>query len=406
MANFIVVVDPDVGRRARFVNAIEPRLPPVEGLTNGRCSTGEFCALWAAGRHAPVSQWTDGSGAAVIWGEAITGPGPERMRATELIPAWTNRRAGAAPIYDGFYAAVVYRPDIGIVVGADLLGMFPVYYYTSGEVLLVGSSPELFRHHEAFRMEFNPAGLVGMLLTMHIVGGQTLMRGVRRLAASHLLLWSTSRTATESEQFRIPVTAATARPERPLAAEIDLLDQVLDDVMARHAPRGGRYGLLLSGGLDSRMLGGLLRRGGVEDVVAVTIGTPDDIEMQCATRVAAALGFRHRAVDIPYEQYPACADLQVTWEHGLNGFNFPTNWGLYPHLGGVGGRVVMGHALDTVLSEPICATYTGRPGHLVRVLLRLSEQLGTSAGRSQAAAQAGDLRRSGCRHDRRHEAQL
>ena len=71
MANFLIVVDPDAGRRSRFAGAVEPQLGLVEGLVAGRCAAGDFAALWACGPRAPVSSWSDGTGASVIWGRAL-----------------------------------------------------------------------------------------------------------------------------------------------------------------------------------------------------------------------------------------------------------------------------------------------------------------------------------------------
>lgn len=347
MANFVVVVDADFERRSRFIEAVEPLLPPVEGLNIARCAKGDFCAIWAASKQAPISQVADDEGAAVVWGEAIAGPGPKRINATELRQVWKCPNSRASAAFDGFYAAVVYHPKLGMVIGADLLGLFPIYYYASGNVLLVGSSPELFRHHPVFRMEFNPRGLVGILLTMHIIEGQTLLRGVQRLAAGHVLAWSGCGRPKEERHYAVPVSDQYY--DLPFSAHVQMLKRVLDEAIARHAPVGERYGLLLSGGLDSRLLGGLLKRKGSDEIAALTFGWPTDIEMRCAIPVARTLGFQHQTVDVTFDQYPAYAELQAKWQHVANGFNGIMEWGDYPHLRELGDRVVSGYLMDAVI---------------------------------------------------------
>ena len=356
MSNFIVVVDPDRERRALFAKTVEPLLPPVKGLVTGTCVSGDFLVMWAAAACAPVSQVADEEGAAVLWGEAISAPGSKIMDAKEIRRAWKSPTAFAPPAYDGFYAAVVYHPREGIVAGGDILGIFPLYYYASGDVLLLGSSPELFRHHPSFHMKLDPAGLVGILLTMHILDGQTLLRGVLRLNAGHVLLWRDGPGTAELEHYRIPVTGKYV--ELPLSAHVEILDRVLNGIIERHASADRKYGLLLSGGLDSRMLGGFLRRKGVKDIVALTIGLPSDLEMECAIPVAHALGFRHRAINITDDEYRDCANLKVRWEHGSNGFNGITHWGLHRCLSGLVHRVVMGYIVDSIVSEPAGAPYS------------------------------------------------
>ena len=343
LANFVVVVDADAQRRALFIRTIEPRMVLVSGLQSGSCSQGDFASLWAAAPGAPVSQVADSEGAAVLWGEAIPGPGPERIDAARLREQWQKNSPEA---YDGFYAGVVRDRQQGLIVGADLLGLFPVYYCSVGGAVLIGSSPELFRHHPEFRMELNPAGLVGILLTNGLVGGQTLLKGVERLAPGHLLVWRAGSSPREVRQYQIPVS--TRYFDLPFGAHVEILDEAVKAAIQRHVPGGKRYGLLLSGGLDSRLLGGYLREEGTE-TIALTLGLPTDIEMQCAIPVARSLGFPHRALEIPSEAYVDGAQLQSDYEHLANGFNQIRMWGAHSYLRDLAPRIVAGHILDGVI---------------------------------------------------------
>lgn len=346
MANFVAVIDPDSERRSRFVEVIKPSIPPVDGLVTTACLTADFSAIWASGECAPISYVADDQGAAVIWGEAMSRTNSELMTAVQLRERWGSLPDCMPDALDGFHAAVVYHPKRGVIVGADLLGMFPIYYYASGEVLLIGSSPELFRHHPEFREEFNPAGLVGLLLLMHIFDGQTLLREVRRLAASHLLMWYPGQSPKEIQQYGIPTS--TRYFDLPFQAHVDILHEVLDEATIRRAPAGQKYSLMLSGGLDSRMLGGYLQRN-ERDVEALTLGLPTDMEMKCAIPVARTLGFNHHAVNVSSEQYPGFAGLQARWEHVVNGFNTIMKWGVWSSLRKLAPRVVLGYVMDEVI---------------------------------------------------------
>lgn len=113
---------------------------------------------------------------------------PGRLDATGLCALWADSRSAQAP--DGFHAAMAHGVNRGLLVGTDPVGVFPVYYGSAGSAVLVGSSPELFTRHSLFREEFDPISPVSVLLTMHLVGGETLVQGVRRLAAGHLLSWN------------------------------------------------------------------------------------------------------------------------------------------------------------------------------------------------------------------------
>jgi len=287
------------------------------------------------------------NGAAVIWGEAIAQSTVERLDATRLRDVWTD--SAAEYYFDGFYAAVAYYPDLGLRVGADVLGFFPIYYYNSGDVALVGSSPELFRYHPCFKSAFNPTGLVGILLTNSIVNGQTLWQDVQRLEAGHLLIWQSQTAPKQVKQYRLgDLSSNYEYTKLSFDQHLDVLEQVIEQTLKRHAPTGTQHSLFLSGGLDSRTLAGFLHRQGVE-TVALTLGVAGDLEMSCANSVARTLGFAHYPITIPFEEYPAGADFIVKWEHLANGCNWVMNPGLHVPLKQFAPRVILGYSIDLLI---------------------------------------------------------
>ncbi len=346
MANFVVVIDPDRNRRSRFVKRIKPLVSVVDELSTNMCSAGNFCSVWSVAARAPVSYVADDKGAAIIWGDAVGETNSTRIDAAQLRTLWSDSDRRSKAVFDGFYAGVVYDVDTGFVAGADLLGMFPVYYWSSGDVLLMGSSPELFRYHPAFRMEFNPAGLVAIVLTMHIFDGQTLLKGLRRLSAGHLFLWQPPKAPAEHLQYKVAVSEKYFA--LPFSAHVDILDNVVDKTITRHVPANNEYSLMLSGGLDSRMLAGYLNEKGIS-AAALTMGMPTDLEMGCAMSVARTLNLTHHPVDVPFDQYALCAGLQAKWEHLANGFNNICNWGIHSLVKDFAPRVIIGHTVDAVI---------------------------------------------------------
>ena len=349
LANFVVVVDADAERRAQFIRAIQPQMAVVDGMQLGSCFQGDCFILWAAVPQAPVSHVANSKGAAVLWGEAIPGPGPERIDAVGLRDRWQMLEEEPPDAYDGFYAAVVHDSRQRLIVGADLLGLFPVYYYVARGVVLIGASPELFRYHPVFRMEFNPAGLVGILLTNGLVEGRTLLKGVQRLSPGHLFVWSPREGSREVCQYQIP--ESTRYSNLKIREHVEILDDALKQAIKRHVPSGRLYGLLLSGGLDSRLLGGYLKECRIA-AEALTWGLPTDIEMECAIPVARTLGFPHRSFEPTAEAYITGAQLQARYEHLANGFSQVRVWDYPSRLRDLSTRSVTGLLLDSVISPP------------------------------------------------------
>ncbi|MGH7844650.1 MAG: asparagine synthase-related protein [Candidatus Binatia bacterium] len=346
MANFVVIVDPDAERRSLFGETVKPKLQLVAGLKTSSCSSGDFFAAWAAAGNAPIDHVADDEGATIVWGRALRAGSLEEAPASVLRKAWCVGLEQTPEVFDGFYAAAVYRQDGGLTVGTDPLGLFPVYYYDSGDVLLVGTSPELFRFHPSFRARFNPIGLAAILLTMHSIDGETMLSGVRRLKAGYYLYRDRRIQTKEIRHYSIPVSRRHF--DLPFSSQVQALDQALRKSVARHAAKNELHILLLSGGLDSRILGGYLRDSGVE-TVALCLGQPGDSEVKCAVRVASCLGFDHEVREVDEEQYSRFAELQAQWEHGTTGFSTIMEWGIHPLFKASSHYMVGGHVMDTII---------------------------------------------------------
>ena len=307
---------------------------------------------------------SDVRGGAVIWGEAIAADSDERISPKQLRELW---RPDAGPsgwrTWDGFFAAIVFDPQGGVVAGADLLGIFPLYHWSDGEVLLVASSPEPFQYHPAFRRSLDPAGLVGVMLTNGLFRGRALWKGVRRLQPAHFLSFRRGSVPTESADPSLtPSPKRRDSSQLSLSEQLDTIDGAFRRAIRRHSPAGDPCGVLLSGGLDSRLVAGYLHRQGTR-LVALTLGVPSDIEMKCARRVTRELGIEHRTGSVPFELYPVFAETMASrWEHLANGGEVIFNWGIRAFLHSFPARIANGIPLDWLVGGSY--DYGVEPGQL------------------------------------------
>jgi asparagine synthase (glutamine-hydrolysing) len=348
MANFIAIVDENQERRRRFLRSVEAQIAPVDGLRIETIEAGDFAAVWAAGERAPISATCSSIEAAIIWGDAIPGPGPERVDAVRLLRLWDLRSTPAS--FDGFHAAVRYDAQQGLVAGADVLGLFPVYYAARGGTLIVGSSPELFRRHPLYPAELSADGLTGLLLAHAVIDGNALLSGVRRLRPGHVLEWHRGGSEpVERNQYFIPF--ATRDGGESFRDDVDTLDRAFAEAMDRQVPRGEGVGILLSGGRDSRQLAGYLRERG-DPLHALTLGRSTDYEVVCATAVARTLGAEHRVTSVGTEEVVQGATRQARWEQLAAGFSSIHTWGAIPALRDLPSRFVCGYLREICEGEP------------------------------------------------------
>jgi asparagine synthase (glutamine-hydrolysing) len=224
--------------------------------------------------------------------------------------------------------------------------MFPVYWWQSGDVLLVGSSPELFRHHPSFRFELDLAGLTGILLMFHSIGGRTLTAGVRRLGPGHALVWRKGSPPREVKQYSLPMSGRHFDLTGWAAAE--LAYETLKDSVARHMPPDGRPALTLTGGRDSRLLAGIMVELG-RPPVAFTLGDSDDVEMQCAKAVARTLHLEQHAAQVHLDRDVLCPELHARWLHCNSGFNSSEYWYCHEDLRQVPPFIATGCVMGSII---------------------------------------------------------
>jgi len=346
MANFIAIIDANRERRSKFIAAIKDNLPPVAGLKVVCCDKGDFSAAWAFAQNAPITQAGSELSSAILFGRPVSERPQENIDAQILMTLWNDPQKRKQAFYNGFYAGIVYDTHLGLTIGADILGIYPVYYWQYNNVLLAGSSPELFSYHPYFSRKLNAQGLISILLMSHIFDGQTLLKGVKRLNAGCLLRFEPGKNAYEENQYKIQLS--TRYYDLPFSAHCEVLGEALEDTIGRHTAAKLNYSLLLSGGLDSRMLAGFLIEKN-RQCRAITMGIDSDVEMQTAKNVARYLGLPQCKMEVKYEQYINCAKNEAKWEHISNGFNDIFDWGYCTSLSDGDDALIMGHSIDAVI---------------------------------------------------------
>lgn len=343
MANVVIALDRDLDRRKRFLASARSRIAPLPDLVVATREGEGWAAVWAAGPSAPTSIESDGLDGTFVWGDAIDPRSGSRLKAKDVKRRWSQDDRES---WDGFHLVLDVSGSGELAASVDLMGLLPLYHWQGADVVLVGTSVDAFHAHPSFRASLDVAGLAGILLMNGQLGGRTLWTGVRRLGVRRQLRLRAG-VLSEVETFG-PGAPDPALLALPLEGHVEVMHQALVASMKRMVQPGEPHGLLLSGGLDSRQLGGyLLDRGIVPE--ALTFGRDADIEMRCARKVAKALGARHLAVEIEPAEYGPAAERLAKFEGLAAGFGNVLDWTMVPHLGKIPSKVVVGHAFDGVV---------------------------------------------------------
>ena len=192
----------------------------------------------------------------------------------------------------------------------------------------------------------DPKGLAGILLTNGLVGGRTLLQGVRRLGHGNLLHARRGQEPRELAQYRPAVS------DRYFGASFEenfeRMEQTLATCFERHVRPDQSYGLILSGGLDSRLVAGVARERNVA-MSAFSFGSPRDIEVKCASAVAKALDLRHCLLNINMQRYVEYAEEECKWKHLANGFTGVLFHEPIPDAGAMPGGMLSGYTMETIV---------------------------------------------------------
>ena len=314
MAHLAVVIDDDPQRREQFLAATRRLFESLPGLTIGERRDGPWACIWAAGLRAPIDVHEDPDGCAIFIGYGVAAD-DRRVAARDLHADWLAP-AGRPQLHDGYHIGVAWAPRIGLVAGVDAMGMFPWQWTDLGDAgpFVAATTPEVFRCHPRFEARIDRPGLAGILLVHGPLLDRPLLVDTRRLPKGHLLRWSRERGATAEPVYRL------ARPSPPAGESLpDLRRRIEHEHLAairRHAPPTDDTALLLSGGLDSRLVAASLGRLGIP-TRAIALGRADDFEVRAADAVA-------RRLEIPLElvstegfdaEFPARAGRAARFSH-------------------------------------------------------------------------------------------
>lgn len=212
---------------------------------------------------------------------------------------------------EGMYAFALHDVERDeVLLARDPLGMKPLYWCQSGEGVRFASELKALLALMPATPDLNSTALVQFIEAQHPLSRNTPFLGVERLLAGEALLIRNGRCAEQWRHWCIN-DVSHASPDDPIAE----LDGLMQTVFTQHQRADVPIGLFLSGGVDSTILLGLMRRYGMEDIHTFSLGFPDSSvgdELDVATQLAKHFGTNHRVLT------PTADDMltrlpQVVW---------------------------------------------------------------------------------------------
>jgi asparagine synthase (glutamine-hydrolysing) len=294
---------------------VEHYCDQANGVGLGRVGIGVF-------NNSPQPVWNaQGSMAIVMAGEFFGKDGfadgmPDEMfalRAYESMGEQFIERLNGA-----FILAIWDGVKQKLVIANDRFGLYPLYYaHFKGRFIF---SPEM--KGILCDPDFNPQtdlrAIAEYMRFQHLLGDKTFFEDLRLLRNASILRYDLLSDRLDIDSYwdmsQIPELPASITFEEAVEESGRLLKAAVDE----QSNGDYRCGVYLSGGLDSRVILGLMDRGD-PPVKTITYGQPDCRDFIYAQRIANLMGSEHHAFEIQNGDWVRnYADLHLNLTEGFH----------------------------------------------------------------------------------------
>lgn len=246
---------------------------------------------------------------------------------------------------EGVYAFAFLGADGRLILGRDPVGVRPLLYAWHDTGLTFASTLDALLATGRVAREPDMDAVVGMLRDGVIPGDRSAVQGVERLPPGTTLTIDADLRRTVQAIPEPERTDAREAPEQPDV--LQALRAAVHDRLALDRPAA----LLLSGGIDSALLGTIVREHG--SLPAFTLGYPGQghvDESERAAETARRLGLPHEVVPCPVDPTSWVLGAAQAFDEPFADASAVPTWGLGRHVGrsvrvalsGTGGDEVFG----------------------------------------------------------------
>lgn len=219
-------------------------------------------------------------------------------------------------IYGNF--AIIFKDNHKLIAAVDSFSSIPLYYHLDGGVLFIFDIIE--------KKDVSERNILQYLLFSNVLANNTLINGVKRILPSeHLLYIFDSKLLSFIKNSKINSNYLLGTNDDNKIGHLDIvLKHAIERIIQ---PLSGRTLVVsLSGGLDSRIILGFLKKMSISKVICFSFGTPDDSDVIIGRKVAEALGYSwipiiFTADDDTYKTFLEEGSVNKYREYAFNGGN-------------------------------------------------------------------------------------
>ncbi len=202
-----------------------------------------------------------------------------------------------------------------VIIANDRFG-FRVHYYAinNGKLLFVPEAKAIFQD-ETFKKELNDEAVAEYFAFREFWGDKTLFKGIQVLTPASILTYDCQDLSIE-KYWELKYEPDYNKSENEF---VDELVKTFKKAVKIRMDDNFRYGIKLSGGLDSRSILAGMPHETRKDVIACTFGPKDCDEVKIAEKVAKTVGIKdHSILEITPELLINNAEQETWFTDGRN----------------------------------------------------------------------------------------
>lgn len=205
-----------------------------------------------------------------------------------------------------------------LTIANDRAGLYPLLYaHYDGKFVF---APELkgILCDPAFRKELDLVALAEYIRFQHLLGDKTFFTGLALLPNASILHYDLQSDTLAIRPYWSLAQLPQLEPTLTFEEAVEEAGRLLKAAVHRLSHGSYRLGVYLSGGMDSRVILGLIDPDRCP-VTTVTYGQPNCRDMLYARQIARAAGARHYAYEFPDGQWvPEFAGLHLELTEGFH----------------------------------------------------------------------------------------
>lgn len=191
-----------------------------------------------------------------------------------LMKAWHAWGPEAPKRFHGMFAFVIHERESGrVALCRDRFGIKPLYYSKTGKTLRFASTLPALLRAGGVDTTIDPVGLAHYM-TFHAVvpPPHTIIKGVRKLPAATIRVIEQDGSHKDSVYWELDYARSSEDADRDPGEWKDMVGAALRKAVDRRMVADVPVGVLLSGGVDSSLIVGLLAEAGQQDLKTFSIG--------------------------------------------------------------------------------------------------------------------------------------